>query len=213
MRIGSFHNPPLPLLEKRGQYLLALFLGLTALVGFAGCGVQQLSRWPGGRFRPPRSATRVSRSTNPPRRAGPWAPPCSWRNPNNQALNLVGYDYQLWIEGKSVAQGAGQQPVNLPPNGQTVAELPIMVQLPAVMELLPQFLPQFLGQQQQQMPLRKFHYQIAGSFRLASVLGGIIPLPFRFQGEASPQEGHGFPEALPALTLRLGRNRRISPRL
>jgi len=57
---------------------------------------------------------------------------------------------------------------------------------------LPQFLPQFLGQQPQQMPQQKFHYQIAGSFRLASVLGGIIPLPFRFQGEASPQEGMDF---------------------
>jgi hypothetical protein len=54
------------------------------------------------------------------------------------------------------------------------------------MELLPRFLPQ---QQQQQVKLR---YQIAGSFRLASVLGGIIPIPFRFQGEASPQEGMDF---------------------
>jgi len=91
-----------------------------------------------------------------------------------------------------VAQGSSQQAVYLPPNGQTVAELPIMVQLPAVMEFLPQFLPQLLGQQQQQMAQRKFHYQIAGSFRMASVLGGIIPIPFRFQGEASPSEGMDF---------------------
>ena len=109
-------------------------------------------------------------------------------NPNAEAVNLLGYDYQLWIEGKSVAQGTSQQAVNLPPLGQTVTEVPIMVQLPAVMELLPQFLPMLQKQQQQ----RQFHYQIAGSFRLASVMGGIIPIPFKFQGEASPQEGMNF---------------------
>ena len=109
-------------------------------------------------------------------------------NPNSQAVNLLGYDYQLWIEGKSVAQGTSQQAVNLPPSGQTVTEVPITVQLPAVLELLPQFLPML----QKQQPQRQFHYQIAGSFRLASVMGGIIPIPFKFQGEASPQEGMDF---------------------
>ncbi len=110
-------------------------------------------------------------------------------NPNNQALNLLGYDYQLWIEGKSVARGTSRQPVNLPPLGQTVAELPILVDMSTILELLPRYLPQ-LRAQSPQPP--KFHYQIAGSFRLASVLGGIIPLPFRFQGEASPREGMDF---------------------
>ena len=62
-------------------------------------------------------------------------------NPNAQAVNLLGYDYQLWIEGKSVAQGTSQQAVNLPPLGQTVTEVPITVQLPAVMGLCPKFLP------------------------------------------------------------------------
>ena len=109
-------------------------------------------------------------------------------NPNPEAVNLLGYDYQLWIEGKSVAQGTSQQAVNLPPLGQTVTEVPITVQLPAVMELWPQFLPMLQKSQQQ----RQFRYQIAGSFRLASVMGGIIPIPFKFQGEASPQEGMDF---------------------
>jgi LEA14-like dessication related protein len=109
-------------------------------------------------------------------------------NPNSQAVNLLGYDYQLWIEGKSVAQGTSQQAINLPPSGQTVAEVPIMVQLPAVVELLPQFLPML----QKSQPQRQFRYQIAGSFRLASVMGGIIPIPFKFQGEASPQQGMDF---------------------
>ena len=58
-------------------------------------------------------------------------------NPNDQALNLKGYDCELWLEGKSVAQAAGEEPVNLPPHGQTVARVPILVQLPVVLELLP----------------------------------------------------------------------------
>jgi hypothetical protein len=109
-------------------------------------------------------------------------------NPNAESLNLLGYDYQLWIEDRSVAQGVSQEAVNLPPLGQTVTEVPITVQLPAVVGLLPQVLPMLQKSQQQ----RQFHYQIAGSFRLASVMGGIIPIPFKFQGEASPREGMNF---------------------
>ena len=188
--------PPCLPCKKGRKYLLllalALFLGLTALVSLAGCGVQQLQQMARGEIQAPKVSYQGLKVYQPTSQGWPLGATLLLENPNNQALNLLGYDYQLWIEGKSVAQGASQQPVNLPPNGQTVAELPIMVQLPAVMELLPQFLPQFLGQQQQQLPPRKFHYQIAGSFRLASVLGGIIPLPFRFQGEASPREGMDF---------------------
>ena len=169
---------------------MALGLALAVLTLF-GCGVTQLQQMARGEIQAPKVSYQGLKVYQPTSQGWPLGATLLLENPNNQALNLLGYNYQLWIEGKSVAQGTSQQAVNLPPNGQTVAELPIMVQLPAVMELLPQFLPQFLGQQQQ-MPRRKFHYQIAGSFRLASVLGGIIPLPFRFQGEASPREGMDF---------------------
>lgn len=182
--------PPCPPVSKKRTYLLALGLALLVLT-LSGCGVSQLQQMARGEIQAPRVSYQGLKVYQPTSQGWPLGATLLLENPNNQALNLLGYDYQLWIEGKSVAQGTSQQPVNLPPLGQTVAELPIMVQLPAVMELLPQFLPQFLGQQQQQMP-RKFHYQIAGSFRLASVLGGIIPLPFRFQGEASPREGMDF---------------------
>jgi len=60
--------------------------------------------------------------------------------------------------------------------------------LPALMELWPQFLPLLQKSQRQ----RQFRYQIAGSFRLASVMGGIIPIPFKFQGESSLREGMDF---------------------
>lgn len=171
---------------------IILFLQIAALFSLAGCGVSQLQQMARGEIQAPRVTYQDLKVYQPTSQGWPLGAVLLLDNPNNQALNLLGYDYQLWIEGRSVAQGSSQQAVYLPPNGQTVAEIPIMVQLPAVMEFLPQFLPQFLGQQQQQLAQRKFHYQISGSFRLASVLGGIIPLPFRFQGEASPSEGMDF---------------------
>jgi hypothetical protein len=185
--------PPCPPFRNGGKNILALCLALAALVSLPGCGVQQLQQMARGEIQAPKITYQGLKIYQPTAQGWPLGALLLLDNPNNQGLNLLGYDYQLWIEGKSVAQGTSQQPVNLPPLGQTVAELPIVVQLPALLEFLPQYLPQFLGQQQQQqMPPRKFHYQIAGSFRLASVLGGIIPLPFNFQGEASPREGMDF---------------------
>ena len=193
MRLSTVNIiPPSPPFRKGGNNLLALVIALAAVVGLTGCGVGQLQQMARGEIQAPKVTYQGLKVYQPTSQGWPLGATLLLENPNPQALSLLGYDYQLWIEGKSVAQGTSQQPVNLPPLGQTVTELPIMVQLPAVLDLLPQFLPQFLGQQQQQMPLRKFHYQIAGSFRLASVLGGIIPIPFKFQGEASPQEGMDF---------------------
>ena len=187
-----FIIPPCPRFRKGGINHLALVIALAAVIGLTGCGVGQLQQMARGEIQAPKVTYQGLKVYQPTSQGWPLGATLLLENPNPQALSLLGYDYQLWIEGKSVAQGTSQQPVNLPPLGQTVTELPIMVQLPAVLDLLPQFLPQFLGQQQQQMPLRKFHYQIAGSFRLASVLVGIIPIPFKFQGEASPQEGMDF---------------------
>jgi LEA14-like dessication related protein len=162
-----------------------IFLALMLLAAMPACGIRQLAR---GEIQPPKVTFQGLKIYKPTAQGWPLGARLLLENPNAEAVNLLGYDYQLWIEGKSVAQGTSQQAVNLPPLGQTVAEVPIMVQLPAVMELLPQFLPMLQKQQQQ----RQFHYQIAGSFRLASVMGGIIPIPFKFQGEASPQQGMDF---------------------
>ncbi len=173
--------------------LILCWAALAGLVILGGCGMQQLQQMSRGEIQAPKVTYQGLKVYQPTAQGWPLGAALLLENPNNQALNLLGYDYQLWIEGRGVAQGSSQQAVYLPPLGQTVAEIPITVQLPAVMELLPQFLPQFLGQQHlQQMPAHKFHYQIAGSFRLASVLGGIIPIPFNFKGEASPQEGLDF---------------------
>jgi LEA14-like dessication related protein len=157
-------------------------LALILLATISACGVRQLAR---GEIQPPKVNFQGLKIYKPTAQGWPLGAMLLLENPNPEAVNLLGYDYQLWIEGKSVAQGTSQQAVNLPALGQTVTEVPITVQLPAVVGLLPQLLPILQKSQQQ----RQFHYQIAGSFRLASVMGGIIPLPFKFQGEASPQEG------------------------
>jgi LEA14-like dessication related protein len=160
-------------------------LALMLLATMSACGVRQLAR---GEIQPPKVSFQGLKIYPPTARGWPLSARLLLENPNPEPLNLLGYDYQLWIEDRSVAQGTSQQAVNLPPLGQTVTEVPITVQLPAVVDLLPQFLPMLQKSQQQ----RQFHYQIAGSFRLASVMGGIIPIPFKFQGEASPQQGMDF---------------------
>jgi len=162
-----------------------IFLALMLLATLPGCGVRQLAR---GEIQPPKVSFQGLTIYPPKARGLPLGARLLLENPNPEPVNLLGYDYELWIEGKSVAQGVSQQAVNLPPLGQMVAEVPIMVQLPGVVDLLPQFLPMLQKSQQQ----RRFRYQIAGSFRLASVMGGVIPIPFKFQGEASPQEGMDF---------------------
>ena len=162
-----------------------IFLALMFLTTIPACGVRQLAR---GEIKPPKVSFQGLKIYRPTAGGWPLGAMLLLENPNAELLNLLGYDYQLWIEGKSVAQGTSQEAVNLPPLGQTVTEVPITVKLSALMELWPQFLPMLQKSREQ----RQFHYQIAGSFRLASVMGGIIPIPFKFQGEASPREGMNF---------------------
>ena len=70
------------------------------------------------------------------------------------------------------------------------------MKLPAVLGLLPLLL-------RPEPPL--LHYQVAGGFRLSEVLGGLIRIPFRFQGQVTPKEG------LDALRPYLRRERESSP--
>jgi len=154
-------------------------LGLAVLAA-AGCGVQELAR---GEIQAPKITFQGLAIYQPTADGWPLAANLLLENPNPQPLNLLGYDYQLWIEGRSVATGSSQGAVNLPAGGQTVARVPILVKLNTLLGFLPKFL---------QNPQQKVHYQISGSFRLASVMGGIIPVPFQFQGEAAPREGMEF---------------------
>ena len=169
---GSAWTPPL------GRACLWL-LGLAVLAA-AGCGVRELAR---GEIQAPKVTFQGLAVYQPTSDGWPLAANLLLENPNPQSLNLLGYDYQLWIEGRRVATGSSQEAVNLPAGGQTVAHFPILVKIDALLGFLPMLL---------QNPQQKVRYQISGSFRLASVMGGIIPVPFRFQGEAAPKEGMEF---------------------
>ncbi|MFZ5447224.1 MAG: LEA type 2 family protein [Thermodesulfobacteriota bacterium] len=154
---------------------LALVAAATFML--TGCGVKQLNQ---GEIQPPKINFQGITLGKPSSGSWPVYVSLLLTNPNDQALNLQGYDYEFWLEDKSVAQGASEKPVNLPPQGQTVAEVPILVKLPAVMGLLPRFLTP-------ETP--RLRYQVAGGFRLGAVLGGLVRVPFRFQGQVTPQEG------------------------
>ena len=160
---------------------VAVLLALGAVAGaLGGCGVQQLAK---GEIKPPK-VTLQGLTLGAPSGAGwPIFATLRLENPNPQALSVLGYDYNLWLEGRSVAQGVSQGEVHLPPAGETVTEFPIVVNLPALMGLL----PRALKHQQQQL-----RYQLAGGVRLSQVLGGLIRVPFSFQGELSPKEGVDF---------------------
>lgn len=153
---------------------LALLLGIWGIAVLSGCGVRQLAR---GEITPPR-VTLKAVTLSLPTAAG-WPLSCALQldNPNPQTLTLLGYDYDLWLEGRSVAQGASGEAVTLPALGQAVVEFPIFLKIPAVMGLMPSML----------RPQQKLHYQISGGVRLASLLGG-LRVPFKFQGEMRTEE-------------------------
>ena len=164
---------------------LGIFLALMLLTTIPACGVRQLAP---GEIQPPKVTFQGLKIYPPTARGWPLGARLLLENPNSQSVNLLGYDYQLWIEGKSVAQGTSQQAVNLPPLGQTVAEVPIMVQLPAVMELLPQFLPMLQKPATATPVSLSDRRQLPPRFRN----GRHYPHPLQVPGGGSPQEGMDF---------------------
>jgi LEA14-like dessication related protein len=160
-----------------GRSALAFSLGLLLLLSLPACGVQQLAH---GDIQAPKVKWRGLAVGQPGPQGWPLTVSLLLTNPNSQPLDLEGYDYELWLEGQSVARGASREPVNLPPEGQTVARVPILVKLPALMGLLPLLL------QPKPPPIS---YQVAGGFRLAELMGGLVRVPFRFRGQVTPTEG------------------------
>lgn len=167
---GIFRAP------KRGKLALSFLLGVLGLATLWGCGVRQLAK---GELEPPKVALKGLRLSPPSPQGVPLSVSLLLDNPNSQSLNLLGYDFELWLAGKSVAQGASQEAVTLPPRGQAVVEVPILLKLPVLVQILPTLL---LAREQ------KLPYQFAGGCRLASLLGG-LRVPFTFQGELTAKEG------------------------
>ncbi len=98
------------------------------------------------------------------------------QNPNPMSITVLGYDYEVWAAGQSVAKGGGNQPVTLPARGETTVTVPVVLKLKNLPALLPNLLQD-----------RKIPIDIAGGLRLPQTLG--FRVPFRFHEEISPKEG------------------------
>jgi LEA14-like dessication related protein len=153
---------------------LAALAVILAAGGAFGCGVPQVMR---GEVLPPEVSFQGMQLGMPTEQGWPVAATLQLTNPNPQPLDILGYDYDLWLEGRSVAQGYSRERIYLPPQGQAEVQFPIFVKLPAVMGLAPVVLQR-----------DRINYQISGGFRLASLLGG-FRVPFSFRGQTTREEG------------------------
>ena len=152
--------------------ILALTAGILACL--MGCGVQQLTR---GELEPPKVTLKSLAVGLPTAQGLPLECTLLVANPNPQDLRVLGYDYELQLEGQRVLQGESREEVTLPARGQAQVRVPILLKLRALPGLLPSILKE-----------EKLNYQVAGGVRLASLLGG-FRVPFHFQGQMTPKEG------------------------
>jgi len=155
-------------------FLKILALALCGLVCLAGCGVRQLTR---GDLEPPRVTLKALAMNLPTPQGLPLECTLLVENPNAQDFRVLGYDYELWLEGQKVVQGESREEVTLPARGQALVTVPILLKLKALPRLLPAVLQ---GE--------KLQYRVSGGVRLASLLGG-FRVPFSFQGRINPKEG------------------------
>jgi LEA14-like dessication related protein len=174
---GFFNRKPKT--ENRKRYKLwrllpGLGLIMAGLLASTGCGVRQLARV--GELKPPKVTVQAVGFGVPHKGGWPVSLTLILDNPNPQTISILGYDYELWLQGRSAVQGGSQEPVSLPALGQTVVTVPMVVKLPVLLGLWPALLK----------PEEKLHYQVAGGVGLPLLLGG-IRVPFRFQGEAAPK--------------------------
>ncbi len=146
-----------------------LLAGLTAL----GCGVRQLAK---GELLPPEVRFKGLGLQPPTNQGLPLTVVLAVQNPNPMAITVLGYDYEVWAAGQSVAKGVSNQPVTLPARGETTVTVPVLLKLRNLPGLLPGLM------QNQKIPV-----EIAGGLRLPQTLG--FRVPFRFREELTPQEG------------------------
>jgi len=154
--------------------LQILLLATFFLACLGGCGVGQLAR---GELEAPRVTFKSLAFGLPTAQGLPLECNLLVENPNPQDLRVLGYDYELSLEGQKVIQGESVEAVTLPARGQIQVRVPILLKLKALPRLLPALLQE-----------EKLGYQIAGGVRLASLLGG-FRVPFQAQGQMTPKEG------------------------
>ncbi len=151
--------------------VLAFFLAGLLLSG--GCGVRQLAK---GELVPPEVRLKAVGVQPPGNQGWPLTVVLAVDNPNPTAIQVLGYDYEVRLEGRKVAQGTGDRPVRLPARGEALVEVPVILKLRHLPELLPKLLRD-----------DKLTVEITGGLRLPQTLG--FRVPFRFQEKLSPKEG------------------------
>jgi LEA14-like dessication related protein len=156
--------------------IVLIFLGVLS-VAAGGCGVRQVLT---GELKSPQVTLQALTINIPTSKCWPLSATLLLTNPNSQPLEILGYDYKVYLEGKDVVQGTSQESTTVPAGGQGTMTLPIFLKLGAVPKALSQLLLR-----------NRVNYQITGGIRLGSLLGG-LRVPFQFQGKLTPQEGLEF---------------------
>lgn len=167
-------KPTLSPAPRRGLFwITGILLGIPTISVLMSCGVSQLTK---GELKPPKVDLRAVGFRAPQPEGWPLICVLAVENPNPVTLRALGYDYEVRLEGRIVAQGASTQPVTLPARGQTLVEVPVLVKLKS----LPPLIPRALAGD-------KLRYEVTGGLRLPQTLG--FRVPFRFQGEVNAAEG------------------------
>lgn len=159
-------------LERRFFTAAWLFLLMTGLAAL-GCGVEDLKREV---VKPPKVNLKAVGLKSPTVQGLPLICVLEVENPNPVTVKILGYDYEVWMEKRSVAQGESSQPFTLPARGETVVEVPVLLKLRALPGLVPQALKE-----------GKLAYKITGGLRLPQTLG--LRVPFRFTGDITADQG------------------------
>lgn len=155
--------------------ILVILLYLTTILAASGCGIRDLAT---GRIAPPEVAFQGLTIYPPESQCWPMSARLQLTNPNPEPLRITGYDYVMAVEGADLVQGESVDAITLPAGGESLVEVPVLLKLKAVPVTLKTFLLQ-----------DRLKYELTGGFRLASVMGGFLRVPFRFRGEITRQEG------------------------
>jgi hypothetical protein len=151
-----------------------VFFSLTISLCLSSCGVRDLAS---GKMAPPEVAFQGLTIYPPESQCWPLSARLRLTNPNPEPMRILGYDYEVSLEGVDLVQGESVAAFTLPAAGDSLIEVPILLKLPSVPKVLSSLLQK-----------EKLKYELTGGVRLASLLGG-MKVPFRFRGEITRQEG------------------------
>jgi LEA14-like dessication related protein len=176
---------------------IKIFLLIMMALILSSCGIRKLAT---GEIAPPKVEFQGVTVYPPESQYWPLTARLRLHNPNPEPLRILGYDYEVAIEGTELVRGESLDAITLPAAGENLVEIPVLLKLTAVPNALKALLLQ-----------ERLRYEISGGFRLASVLGG-FRVPYHFRGEITRQEGlEHLREFFPQRQMRRPGDRPISP--